>query len=58
MKAPMHIEQPHDLLLSRWERILKCEDDGLLWKAIDWKGGNLTLKILILRVNPLNPKPS
>ena len=41
----MHIEQPHDLSLSRWERILKCEDDGRLWKAIDWKG----------RFNPENP---
>ena len=44
-KAPMHIEHPHDLSLSRWERILKCEDDGLLWKAIDWKG----------QFNPGNP---
>ena len=25
-------------LLPRWQRILECEDDATLWKAIDWKG--------------------
>ena len=27
-----------DPLATRWERILQCDDDGLLWKAINWKG--------------------
>ena len=25
-------------LQPRWKRILQCDDDALLWKAIDWKG--------------------
>ena len=27
-----------DRASTRWERILNCSDDSLLWKAIDWKG--------------------
>ena len=29
---------PINVLLPRWQRILKLNDDALLWKAIDWKG--------------------
>ena len=36
-----------DTLLPRWQRILECEDDALLWKAIDWRGEfNSTQKII------------
>lgn len=37
-EAPIHIEHQHDPSTTRWERIMNCGDDGLLWKAIDWKG--------------------
>ena len=29
---------PRDTATARWERIMSYEDDGQLWKAIDWKG--------------------
>ena len=31
-------DPPQDTAKSRWQRIMECEDDSLLWKAIDWKG--------------------
>ena len=37
-EAPLHTEQPPDPSTNRWERIMNCCDDGMLWKAIDWKG--------------------
>ena len=36
LPRPPDVEQ--DLNKTRWQRIMDCEDDGLLWKAIDWKG--------------------
>ena len=33
-----HQNIPFDTSINRWERIMKCEDDSLMWKAIDWKG--------------------
>ncbi|XP_071548805.1 uncharacterized protein [Panulirus ornatus] len=29
----------HDILLGRWERLLGSNDDGQIWRAIDWRGG-------------------
>jgi len=37
-EAPTHDEQPPDPSTRRWERIMNCGDDSILWKAIDWKG--------------------
>ena len=37
-KLPRAPDLPQDACKRRWERIMACEDDNLLWKAIDWKG--------------------
>ena len=37
-KSPYCRQDVYDPSESRWKRIMECEDDGLLWKAIDWKG--------------------
>ena len=32
-------EEPvYDPAATRWQRILDCHDDNVLWRAIDWKG--------------------
>ena len=37
-RLPREPDLPQDASKTRWERIMSCEDDSLLWKAIDWKG--------------------
>ena len=37
-KAPSIQYDPFDPDTTRWERIMTCENDSTLWKAIDWKG--------------------
>ena len=37
-KLPRTPDLPQDTTKTRWQRIMECEDDSLLWKAIDWKG--------------------
>ena len=37
-RMPPPVEPTYDPESSRWKRIMDCSDDGLLWKAIDWKG--------------------
>ena len=32
------VQPAYDPAATRWERIMECCDDGLLWRAIDWKG--------------------
>ena len=36
--APRPQSEPYDPTTTRWERIMNCENDSTLWKAIDWKG--------------------
>ena len=35
---PSRNTESYDASTSRWERIMSCENDSILWKAIDWKG--------------------
>ena len=37
-KAPAPVSSSHSHELSRWQRIIDCEDPKMLWRAIDWKG--------------------
>ena len=37
-KLPRTPDLPQDANKTRWQRIIECDDDSLLWKAIDWKG--------------------
>ena len=37
-KMPPPVEPSYDPASTRWKRIMDCCDDGLLSKAIDWKG--------------------
>ena len=37
-KLPPPAEQNYDPASTRWQRIMECHDDNVLWKAIDWKG--------------------
>ena len=37
-KAPPPEPMSHSPDLSRWQRIIDCDDPKLLWRAIDWKG--------------------
>ena len=37
-KTPPVVDQSPDAATTRWERIMNCADDSVLWKAIDWRG--------------------
>ena len=37
-KLPPRDTSPSQPTLSRWQRIIECDDPKVLWRAIDWKG--------------------